>query len=128
MITKENIIPNMIQALPGFQSNVDAFLAEWQVSEDEPPLYVLLSEFARYLIGMLEVGNSTALSSAFMLIEEWQKQGNSYVVEAVIIGVLECLQNPSLHQCTSPKQFEKFLGEKSRLAWEKLNSFWNKKE
>jgi len=132
MITKDNMIPRMLVALPSFQPKWDSFLNEWKAATEDQlgdplPLYLLLAELAGHLIKKLEDGDSVELAAAFQEIEEWQVDGDSYVYEAAVVGVLEDLQNTHLHRSTTPDQFERFLGARSKISWAELNSFWGGK-
>jgi hypothetical protein len=124
VIGRNEMIEPMLQACPSFRPAWIEFLNEWQ-SEEDKPLYVALGRLADHLIAMLAARDTAGLLRAFAVIEHWHIEGDSYVREAATIGVLENLLNESLHESTSPKEFERFLLPESLKYWSELNRFWN---
>jgi hypothetical protein len=91
------------------------------------PLYLALAEFARHLIGMLERSETATFPAIFLAVERLQVEGEHYVREAAIVGLLEDLQNLNLHEHgTEPEQFRPFLGPESAVAWDELYRFWHR--
>jgi hypothetical protein len=127
VIAKDQMMPVLLDACPSFRPAWEAFLAEWAESADDLPLYLALAEFARHLIGMLERSGTASLPAIFRAVERLQVEGEHYVREAVVVGLLEDLQNLNLHEhSTDPEQFRPFLGPKSVAAWDELYRFWHK--
>lgn len=90
------------------------------------PLYLVLADFARHLIRLVERGETAGLPAAFAAVERLQIEGEHYVQEAVTVGLLESLQNLNLHpNGTNPEQFRPFLGPESARWWDKLVQFWH---
>jgi hypothetical protein len=114
----------MLAACPSFAPAWKKFLHEWPDTDDKP-LYLALGELARHIISMLASGDRAALSRVFEVVEAWHLHGDAYVKEAATIGLLEDLQNPSLHESTSPTQFEQFLLPESLNWWRKVERFWS---
>lgn len=123
VITKTNMMDSMLVACPSFQPVWDEFLTEWSTSEDKP-LYLALASLARHFVELLATQQEPALSRAFAVVERWHAEGDAYVREAATIGLLEDLQNDSLHTSTSPKQIEPFLMPASLKSWRKVAGFW----
>jgi len=123
MITRTEMIPTLMASCPGFAPRNSEFLTEWQ-EDAEPAHYLLLAEFARYLITLLEEGQQSDLEAAFTAIERLHTEGDAYVREAATIGILESLQNTNLHSHTKPEQFAKFLRPESLRFWHKVEDFW----
>ena len=124
MIKKDDMIPLMLEACPSFRPAWDEFAEEWR-SENDKPLYLLMSSLARHLITILVAGDTASLSRAFAVVERWHVEGDGYVREAATVGLLEDLQNDSLHGGTTPKQFEPFLLPESLKFWRKVARFWS---
>lgn len=115
----------LLGACPSFGSRWEAFLHEWQEEADDLPLFLVLADFARHLIGMLERGDLGSLPAVFAAIERLHTDGEHYVQEAATIGLLESLQNLNLHENgTDPEQFRPYLGLESARWWDKLYRFW----
>jgi hypothetical protein len=127
MITRDEMMALMLSACPSFQSAWLEFVDEWR-AEDEKPLYLALGSLARHLIAMLAAQDTAGLTSAFSVIERWHADGDPYVREAASVGLLENLQNESLHESTSPKDFEPFLLPQSLKWWRKVERFWSHAE
>jgi len=126
MIAKDQMMPVLLDACPSFAPAWGAWLDEWKESADDLPLYLALAEFARHLIGLLERGETAGFPAVFQAVERLQLEGEHYVREAAIVGLLEDLQNLNLHTATAPDQFRPFLGPESAAAWDELYEFWDR--
>ena len=91
---------------------------------DDLPLYIALNQFAIHLIGMLGRSDTESFPTIFSAIERLQLEGEHYVQEAMVVGLLEDLQNLNLHSTTQPEQFEPFFEPESRKVWAELYEFW----
>jgi hypothetical protein len=123
VITKNDMMDSMLLVCPSFRPVWDDFLTEWSTEEDKP-LYLALASLARHLVELLACRQEPELSRAFVVVEHWHVEGDAYVREAATIGLLENLQNDSLHTSTSPKQIEPFLMPESLRWWRKVEQFW----
>jgi hypothetical protein len=123
MIDRAAMMESIIVACPGFAPTFDAFLAEW-ADETELPYYLALGDFSRYLIKLLENDERDELTMAFKIIEQFHVDGDKYVREAATIGIIESLQNSSLHKRTEPDQFVEFLRPVSLMFWHKVTGSW----
>jgi len=125
VITKADMLDSMLVACPSFRPAWDAFLAEWS-TEDDKPLYLALSDLAHHLLDLLAARQESELSGAFAVVERWHIEGDAYVREAATIGLLENLQDETIHTSTSPKEIEPFLLPESLKWWRKIEAFWAK--
>ncbi len=117
------MMESLVVACPGFAPTFDAFLTEW-TDETDLPYYLLLADFSRYLIKLLKNDERYELNTAFEMIEKFHVDGDRYVREAATIGIIENLQNSSLHGGTEPDQFLDFLRPASLTFWHKVKDFW----
>ncbi len=124
MITRDEMFLPILRATPSFSQKWDAFLEEWKDEDDGYPYYLALADLARHMIGVLSSGKTDEIRSIFSVVEQLILEGDPYVREAAIIGLLEDLQNGNLHQTTQPKDFIPFLPPESRFWWEKVDTFW----
>jgi hypothetical protein len=124
MISREQMFPTLLEAVPGFRPRWNKFDAEWPDGPDRP-LYVALGSLARHLVELLERNEHDALHDAFAVVEQWIVDGDDWVKKAAIVGLLENAQNGNLHRRTQPDQFLPFLLRESKRWWDKLNRFWN---
>ena len=124
MIEKDTMMAPMLEACPSFRPAWEEFVEEWRSEPDPQPLYLALSSLARYLISALSVRDAATMSRAFAVVERWLLEGDKYVREAATVGLLEDLQNTSLHEATSPRDFEPYLLPKSLKVWRDVERFW----
>lgn len=123
MIDASQMMQRIVDTCPNFAPTYDSFVAEWQ-DEPETPHYLLLADFSRYLITLLDNKKQKELNAAFALIELLHTDGDKYVREAATIGILENLQNRNLHSTTTPDEFVEFLQPTSFKYWQKVEDFW----
>ena len=123
VITKNEMMDLMLSACPSFRPVWEDFLAEWS-SEPDKPLYLALASLARHLVELLAARREPELLRALAVLERWHLEGDAYVREAAIIGLIEDLQNENLHTSTSPKEIEPLLLAESLKWWRKVERFW----
>jgi hypothetical protein len=116
MITENQLVKILMTTFPSFVPD-DDFI-------DLP--YVVLGDFARFLLEAFQRNDETLLNKAAMLIERLHLEGDGYVKEAATIGLLEGIQNTWGDLGVEPEEFEPYLLPESRLWWKSLNRFWNK--
>ena len=127
LITRESMFEPLLKADHSFAPLWKAFAEEWK-GEREPPLYLALTSLARHLIGQLKAGDTDKFPAVFDVVERWHLQGDAYVREAASVGLLEDLQNTSLHEGTAPMDFEPWLRAESKRWWDKVDRFWSRGE
>lgn len=109
---------------PSFVPLDDAQLEEWQ---DEPmPPYVRISGLARHLVDLASEGQVASLVPVFALVEHAIDQGQPYVAELAVVGLLEDIQNFALQTNGEVPltELRALLGPKSSVAWDQLMRFW----
>ena len=120
MIAKDQMITVLVDACPTFESSWHELVKEWEDEPVELPIYLVLGDFARHVISMLEHGDTISFPKIFQAIELLHVEGEAYVKQAATIGILEGLQNAK-----DPDLFRLYLGTESTKWWDKLNRFWN---
>src|SRR5689334_407906 len=110
------MMSTLCAVLPTFADEVRTMIGN-RLDEPETPPYLVLSAYARNLIRLLEANDRIQLTRAFAAIESLLVDGDEYVREAATIGLLESMQNRSLHRTTTPVQFLPFLGNESQRCW-----------
>jgi len=123
LIRPPEMLPLLVEACPSFAPQWEQFLTEW-ADETEKPYYLALADLARHLSLLLASGNDQVLRRVFTVLERLIVEGDSYVSEAAIVGLLEDLQNTNLHSGTTPEQYLPFLLPKSKRWWAKVEAFW----
>jgi hypothetical protein len=124
MIKRSEMIPLLVQACPAFEAAWQEFRVEW-ANEPELPCYIAIGEFATHLSSVVANGNEEVLRHVFELIERLILEGDAYVREAAIVGVIEDLQNLNLHSGTKPEQYLPYLLPQTRRWWSKVEAFWS---
>ena len=120
MITKQQVVPMLLQACPSFQPIWEEYLYD----DGEEILYVALSDFARHLLNLFRTGKTETFSSVAQVIERLHVEGDLYVREAATIGLLEGIQNVWSNNNIEPELFFPFLLPESARWWNSLNKFW----
>lgn len=124
MIARDEMLPLVVAADLTFAPAWQRFLDEWG-KETELPLYLALGDLADHLILQLDRGDTDRFPAVFDVVERWIVDGDAYVVNAAVVGLLETIQNICSHGTKSADRFLPWLEPKSKAAWEDLNSFWH---
>jgi hypothetical protein len=124
MITKNQMMQLLIEASPSFAK-------KWKEMDDdffEDLVYLQLAEFGRHVVE-LQLSNSTEeFPPIFTVIERFQEEGDEYVKETAVMGILEAIQNQALDKNVELKTFEPYLLPISKENWSKLIQFWKGKK
>lgn len=115
---------SLLEADPGLVPVWQEFVQEWE-GEPDPPIYLALSGVARYLVNELKAGATDPFPAVFDVVEQWHIRGDHFVREAASVGLLEDLQNETLHEGTQPADFEPWLRPESLRWWRKVERFWS---
>ncbi len=126
MIERSAMIEPLLAVCPRIQPLWSAFFDEWRDTGDDLPLYLLLSDVARLVASLYQQGCVEELRGIFDVVERWRLEGDDYVREAALIGMLEDLQNTNIVGPVPPESFVKFLGLQSLLDWRELELFWKR--
>lgn len=135
MITRHEMFEPLLEALPAFRPQWEAFVAEWTDNPhnrtDNPrdlPNYLLLGDLADYLAERIQADDTDSVSRALAVCERWLLEGDPYVQEAATVGLLEDLQNRAQRFAIPEVRFTELLGPEGRRWWDKVNAFWSKGE
>ena len=127
MITADNMFEGILASSPSFHPIWQKFIDNWE-GDGDLPLYLLLGDLAFYLVVLLEEGKETEIKNIFKVVETWHLQGNHYVKEAAIVGLLEDLQNTNFHKkTTKPEDFLPYMLPETKFWWNKVTDFWEKR-
>lgn len=113
----------LLKACPGFGPTWSEYLARDTTVERLP--YVEIGEFVNYLIDAASRGETGCLSEVFGAVEMLLNDGDSDVKELMIVGLVEDIQNMSLHRGLNPDIFLPFLGSRARAGWFDLIRQWH---
>ena len=124
MISKETMMLPILQVAEGFKPIWNEFLDEWS-DENEVPVYLALSDLARYVSTLVEKSDGEELRDIFSVVERWHLEGDKFVKEAATVGLLEDLQNTNVVGVGVPQKIEPFLLPQTKLWWQKVSLFWS---
>lgn len=126
MITRDQMFEPILAACPSFEPVWREFVEESERYPDQEPLYyIVLGDLARHIVERFRSGATEEFPAVFQVVERWHCLGDHYVQEAATIGLLEDIQNISLHARVDPTVFEKWLLPESRKCWAALNRYWD---
>lgn len=124
MIASNTMMEILIQASPSFEKEWFDFQDEWKDDKEGLPYYLVLGGYARHVKKLYEKKEERLLGVIFLTIERLHAEGDSYVKNAAVVGILESLQNISATQKGGAAVFEKYLLPETEYWWKKLNRFW----
>ncbi len=126
IITHSHVIDTLLHACPSFRPTVEAFQDEYRdLPRDRLPHYMLMGDIAIACSKRLSEGHESDLEPLFALLEKWIKDGDKYVRDMAITGLIEDLQNENLHTGTRPEDFVRLLHPETAVYWAKVNRFWS---
>jgi len=130
-IVRDGMMDPMLVACPSFVPQWDAFLTEWvgnpvllDGGDGSLPIYLALSDLANHLIAKLERGATEDFPSVFRVVERWIGEGDAYVSEAAVLGLVEDLSGPR-YTSASPEDMKAWLGPQARQGWDEVVDFWD---
>jgi len=121
-ITKEQVMPLLLGACPSFSERWEKHRA---IYDDENLLYVDMGEFANHLVELYQSNEIREFPAVFKIIETLHLEGDDFVKEAGVIGILESIQNVAGNSGLGPELFVQYLRPESVKWWQQLNDFWN---
>lgn len=121
MITREHVMPLILEACPSFRPVWESDLDD----DDRELTYICLGRFAGHLLDLHEQGRRDEFGAIAELVEKLHADGDHYVREAATIGLLEGVQNVWGNGGVDPEEFRPFLLPESAKWWDQLNLFWS---
>jgi hypothetical protein len=125
VIRQADVMPLLLDACPSFAPVWDR-IEEENLYEGRRLSYLDASEFLRHLVSLWVSGSTDDYPSVFRTIERLVVEGDEYVSELAVIGLLEGLQMCTVTEAgIDPVEvFEPLLGPVSRRWWVRLDRFW----
>ncbi len=132
LFTKANMFEPVLLADPLFEQRWAIFQADW-ADDLDPPLYLALQSLAEHILDRLGRGDTGGLAKVFQVVDRWITNGDAYVSEAAVIGLLESLQNNlggnnrnfRRADGINSADVEVYFTSATRRWWEKLYRFWD---
>lgn len=118
MITKEKMLPMLVESCPSFADKWQEHKELYQYEEDFLP-YVALGDFGRHLSELEKQKKTDEFEKVFDLFEKFHLEGDNFVREAATAGCLESLMN---HKNT--EKLVEHLRPESLKWWNEVIKFW----
>ncbi|UYV14977.1 hypothetical protein [Porphyrobacter sp. ULC335] len=128
MITRDDIM-GLVRALdPRFEEVAKVFLEQWAEDPtaeiDGLPHYLYFAEIADIIGSDFAAGVEFKHRSTFQLIDRLIVEGEHYVSEAAVVGLLEDIQNALKRRRIPLHRAHALLPSESRYQWDDLVRFW----
>jgi hypothetical protein len=118
VITRDQVMPLLLEACPSFHKRWKAYLAEPDYEANL--LYIDLGELAHHVLELAIGGATTEFPALFAVVERLHVEGDAFVKEAATIGLLEDIQNIAGHDGIDTDAIEAHLQPVSAKAWAEL--------
>ena len=141
MIERSQVVSLVIEKIPSFREPYDKWFEQEGTAliegnneqekadfltrarkGDSSGVPIYLMPLPNHLLKLHQQGNITELETAAELIEQCVVDGDQYVSEWAVIGVLEGIQNGWSEY--GSEKFIPYLKPKSLEAWNELDDFW----
>ena len=130
-ISRNEMMSHLLLVRSSFTSKWTDLLSDYvEFSEpgdgenNAPPIYLALSMLADDLIADLEASRTEDFTALFQVVERWVTDGEHYVSEAAVVGLLEDLTDKSRYEKAKPADFVRWLGPESTKWWAEVIDFW----
>jgi len=125
VIGRDEVMELFISACPSFEERWKVHLQDIWDRNSESILYTDLSEFARHLTELVINNELNEFENVFRLTERLLGEGDSFVQEAIVVGLIEDFQGDLERNGYNLKTFEKFLEPETQQYWTKVIKFWD---
>ena len=122
MISKEEMIPLLLEACPAFGPRWEEHLIYWR--DKSPAFYIDIEEFFAFLLDSHKRGQIECVQVAFDVLERFLVEGDWDTQELATVGFIEDVQNASSWEPLGAIPFIPFLKPHSYDAWKKVDAMW----
>lgn len=120
MIDKSQIWPLILRSTPSFQNEFD------QESFADVGLdYMIAANYGRHLLRLCQTGETKIFPALSQTIEQLIVEGDVYVSEFAVIGILEGIVLTWRDENIDTKYLTQHLLPTSLAYWESIAKFWN---
>jgi hypothetical protein len=127
VIHRDEAMDLLIEGCPSFlgADDLHQFHARFE-DEGEPDFFIRIAGFAQHLVTLIEQGTTAELPPTFAAVEQILAEGDDQANELIELGLVEGLQNIVSHRDVPvhAEQVERFLGERARRLWTRLDELW----
>ena len=122
MAAKQEDVEKIIAAVPGFQTQWQEFLKEWE-KETSPPWYLGMGDLAHYIVEKYAEGTTTEFPDLFASVEALLHKPDPELKNLITVGLLEDIQNVASHRDFGAAPFLQWLGPRSLVVWNEINAY-----
>jgi hypothetical protein len=126
MISREEIVPRLLQACPTAQRAWDEHVAWW--GTEDRGIYNDVAVLAHHVVVSLKSRDTRKFDAFFRVLEELLVTGDPDTRAVAVNGLIEDLQNIASHEPPGYQAFERWLHPTSRRAWADVERLWSGKE
>jgi hypothetical protein len=121
----DELMPTLLDLFPAFRVRWRRHEDLWE-GDDTPRSYLDAAEFSRFVIELLEGGESTTLRSAFDCLESMLSETppDSELAGLIIVGILEGIYLQLSPKLGDANPFESIVGPKTAAGWAYLERTW----
>lgn len=130
MLSKDQMIAQLMDACPLFIPRWKDFLYEWQedIIKLQPlPLTLALGDYVRHFSTLMSKTDAKNHAKFFDIIENLLLEGDDEVQNLIRVGILEAMQNKDITNPLTAEDFEPFLHPATKSFWDDINAFWNRR-
>lgn len=127
VIDRAAVLDLLFNAVPSFRESAEfaEMNGDYVGDDGQTLLYAVAVQLVRHVSALNVAESFPSIDALLALTESLIIERDDYVSELAIVGILEDLQNTSLHaDGSSPEDFERFLRPWSRWWWDELNLLW----
>lgn len=125
MIQRNEVMNILIDSCPSFEKKRKEQLKDIWDRESDSILYTDFSEFARHLTELVKNQDYAEFTDVFGKIEYLLQEGDSFINEAIVVGLLEDFQNGLISSGYELDLIEVYLLPETKKGWYEVIEFWN---
>jgi len=127
MLTREGVIPLLLEACPDLQPIWDTYYATNYTSglRTERSYHSDILPIIKFLFERARDQETACFPALFAVIERLLNEGDERVADLVVIGILEGVQNLAINRGLGHAVFLPWLGPQTRELWLGLIEYWD---
>jgi hypothetical protein len=123
MITRDDMKALLLEAAPPLEEAFKGVPVAWDL-QGNMQVEDVLRDVARACIALLERHQAEPLRAVFRVFERLCLEGDPFVRETAVVGIVRYLRSDRDHTITSPEELRPFMGPEVRSLWKGLAKPW----
>lgn len=125
MKNRDAVMAEFVRIYPSFNASWEVNKSTERDPHSETVLYSDLTFFAQFMVNQIELDSKLEIHLVFETIERLLLQGDSFVSEAISVGLLEDIQNELLNRSVDLHVYDRYMQSETKRIWQELIKFWN---